>query len=234
MLLLACLCVLGFLSFNGSFTKFFGVVTHVEIGEVLFLVLRDLVLLAEGLEFTFEAFDDFGVLLVGKLVFHFGGVGLEVVEFPFFDVVEIHEFVATIVDTFVAVNHVPAWIFVVMIVVGGSPILGLVTFEERKEAHALHVRRLRGSGDIEEGLGKVEIGDEVLVDAARAGNSMPAYEKRCAVGFVEHEPLVEPTVFTEVKALVTGVDEDGVFSQTFALKVLLKSPHTVIDGADAA
>ena len=177
--------------------------------------------------------DDFGVFLVGKLILYFSGIRLEVVEFPFFDVVVIHELVAAIVDTFVPMNHVPAWVFVVMVVVRGTPVFGLVTFEERHEAQALHVGGLRNSSNVEEGLGEIEVGNQVLVHRSGASHSWPTYQQGCTVGFIKHESLVEPTVLTEIKALVTGVDEDSVLCQTFAFEMLLESSHTVIDRPNA-
>jgi hypothetical protein len=84
---------LGLFAGDAAFADFGGVVVHVHVGEVLFEVFGDLVLLAESGEFGSEALGDFGVLGFAELVLHFFGVGLEVVEFPFFNVIKIHEFV---------------------------------------------------------------------------------------------------------------------------------------------
>ena len=185
-------------------------VVHVEVGEVLDGVFGDFVFFAKGVEFFVEALHDVGVFGIVILVDHLVGIGLHVVEFPLFDLVKVHELVASVVDSFVAVDHVPAGVFVVVIVVGGAPVVGCVAFEDGDEAGSLHVVGDVGSGDVEKGLGKVEVGYDVAVYAAGLDLSGPGDEQGCAVGLVIHEALVEPPVFAKVEALVAGVDEDGV------------------------
>jgi len=91
------------------------------------------------------------------LVEHLLRVGLQVVQLPFAEVVEIDQFVAAIIDALVAMNPVRSRIFIVMVVEGVAPILRFPALEDWNEACALHVGWHLDSGDIKEGFGKVQI-----------------------------------------------------------------------------
>ena len=90
--------------------------------------------------------------------------------------------------------------------------------EDRDEAAALHLGRNRLSGEVEEGLGEVEVGDEVRIHAPRLHLPRPAREQRRAQRFLEKPPLVEPAMLAEVEALVGGVDDDGVLRETLVVE----------------
>ena len=119
-------------------------------------------------------------------------------------------------------------IFVVVIIELLAPVGRGLPCENRLQAAPLHLGGRRQSGHVEKGLGVVDVRDQRLAHGAGLGDAGPADEQRRAHGFLEDPALVEPTVFTEVEALVGGIDHDGVLGEAFVLEELQHAADVVI------
>ena len=108
-----------------------------------------------------------------------------------------------------------------MVVEALAPVGGRLALEQRHQAAALHLGGNRHAGGIEEGLGEIEVGDDVSAFTL-PGLTTPGQrtEQRRAQRLLEDPALVEPAVLAEVKALVGGVDDDRVVGQAFVIEVL--------------
>ena len=148
------------------------------------------------------------------------------------EAVEADEFVAVGDDAVVRVHAVRRGVLVVLVIEGGAPVGGARAAKDREEAVALHALGDGLAGGGEEGLGEIEIRDDVLAHGAGLRDAGPADEERRAHGFLEDPALVEPAVLAEVEALVAGVDDDGVFREALLLEVIEHAAHALIDGAD--
>ena len=84
----------------------------------------------------------------------------------------------------------------------------------------MHILRLNSTGNVQKGLSKVEIGNEVGVGAAGFNLAWPTDEQWCVKAFLVHPALVEPAMLAKPKALVGTVDNYGVFRQGVLIKIL--------------
>ena len=120
-------------------------------------------------------------------------------------------------------------VFVVVVVELLAPVGRSLTRENRLQAAPLHLGGRRQSGHVEEGLGVVDVRDQCLAHGAGLGHAGPADKQRRTHGFLEDPALVEPTVFTEVEALVGGIDHDGVLGEALVLEILQHAADVIID-----
>ena len=99
---------------------------------------------------------------------------------------------------------------------------------------ALHVVGDFDSGDVEEGLGEIEVGNDIVVDRTGLDPARPADQQRRLERFFVHPAFVEPAVFAQIPALVGRVDDDGVVGQAGFVEVVEHATDAVIDALDAA
>ena len=132
------------------------------------------------------------------------------------------------------VDHVRARVLVVVVVDRLAPVARILAAQERGQAAALHLLGWRDAGDVEEGLGEVDVLYEVLVDGTGLGRSGPAYEQRHAQRLLVHPALVVPAVIAEIEALVGVVDDDGVLGEAGLVEIVEHAAEVLVDGSDAA
>ena len=81
-------------------------------------------------------------------------------------------------DAIMRAHLVVSGIFVVMVVECGAPIGGGGPFKQWKKASPLHSAGNGLAGDLQECLGDINIGDQILIHAPGFDNRRPADEKR--------------------------------------------------------
>jgi hypothetical protein len=146
------------------------------------------------------------------LVLQLIGVGLEIIELPFIELVEVHELVALRPHSVVPRYHVDAGILVVMVIDAFAPVFRGFTAENGHQRNALQIRGTGKARDFEEGGSIVKIlHHERGADAGRSDTG-PFYDERHFEGFFIHPSLVIPSMITNVETLIGGVDHEGVFS----------------------
>ena len=133
----------------------------------------------------------------------------------------------TIGDT-VVYGHTVSAGFVVVIVMSFAPVGRRFSAKQWRECKALHVAGLFGTSDIEEGLGEVEIGNEIGIGGVGLDLAGPANDERCVQAFFVHPALVEPAVFAEPEALVGAVDNHGVIGEPVVVEILQQSADIFI------
>ena len=111
---------------------------------------------------------------------------------------------------------------------GFAPVGRRFSAKQRRERKALHVVGLFGAGDVEEGLGEVEIGNEIGIGGVGLDLTWPADDERCVQAFFVHPALVEPAVFAEPEALVGAVDNHGVIGEPVVVEILQQSADIFI------
>ena len=103
----------------------------------------------KGVELFLEICGELGLAGLTIQVSQLIGILLQIVHFPLVpEAVEVHQFVALGADAVVARHHMEAWVFVVVIVNAGAPVLGALALEQRHEGTALHVAGNLGAGDV--------------------------------------------------------------------------------------
>src|SRR5713226_8736103 len=89
---------------------------------------------------------------------------------------------------------------VVVIIKAVAPICRPAAVQNRHQAATLNIPGNRLMGRLQERAGEVDIRNQVAVDAARLRDAGPADDQWSAQRLLKNPPLIEPTMFTEVKA----------------------------------
>ena len=87
---------------------------------------------------------------------------------------------------------------------------------------------MSGTSDIEEGLGEVEIGNEIGIGGVGLDFAGPADDERRVQAFFVHPALVKPAVFAEPEALVGAVDNHGIIGEPVVVEILQQSADIFI------
>jgi hypothetical protein len=116
--------------------------------------------------------------------------------------------------------------------------LGPVTWDlalaEGAETPALYAVQGLNAGPVQEGLGEIHIGDDLVTSAAGGDLLRVAHQHWHAQAFLVHEALVKPAVLTQKETLVGGVDDDGVVAETEFVEKVKEAAGAFVDGSDTA
>src|SRR5207249_10857811 len=149
-------------------------------------------------------------------------------------IIEAQELVAVRDDAVMPVHTMRTGELVIMVVEAFAPRGQRLALEERYQAPALHFGGHREAGCLQECLGEVQIADDILVDATRLSDRGPADEEWRAERFLKDPAFVEPAVLTEVKALIGGVDDNGILGESLVIEILKYPADALIHGFDTA
>ncbi len=148
-------------------------------------------------------------------------------EFPVFRTV-----VVAVVDTAMPAHAVFRRIFVVIVIKRIAPAgNGFVAFEQFFERFALHFLGNGDAAQVEKRRRKVDILRQ-LIDFVALHDSGPCHHHRHTERFFIHETFVEPAVFAEIKSLVGGVANDGIFVQAALFQIIEELAHAVVHAAN--
>ena len=179
-----------------------------------------------------ELADLTGVGRVGIEVVQLGGIALQVEQLPLAEPVVVDQLPLerpnAVVGLGVEVREVVA------VIHRRPPVRGPLPCQEWAEAPALRGGGNSHAGVVEQGRRKVDVQDNVVVDAPRRNFSRPANEQRHPERLLVHEPLVVEAVLAEEAALVGGVDHDRLAGQSCSVEVIEQSADVVIHRGNAA
>src|SRR5688500_18642802 len=104
-------------------------------------------------------------------------IGNAIVEVPLLDagLVEMNRLMAIRHHAIVRADAVEYWKRVIVLIKTPAPVRRSLTRRNRTQTASLHVVRNRQLGRVEKRLGKIEIGNQLRADAARARDSRPAH-----------------------------------------------------------
>ena len=142
-------------------------------------------------------------------ILHLLRVCLQVKQLPLVEIVEVDQLVALRRHTPVTTHHMRggpvAVIFVILIIMAFAE-GDLFPFQQRFHADALHRLHFGAvhldPGQVEEGLGVVQIADQLIIHLPRFRHSWPTHNQRRAVTLLIHEAFIEPAMLTEEESLI--------------------------------
>ncbi len=105
-------------------------------------------------------------------------------------------------DSVMPLGHVHGRVLVVVIIHRLTPVPDLPTLKMFFQGVTLHVLWNDCAGELEKSGREVEVGNQLFIHRSGLDAAGKAGHERHPQGFLVHEPLIEPTVFTQVEALV--------------------------------
>ncbi len=124
------------------------------------------------------------------------------------------------------------WVVIVAVIDAGAPVGWGFAAQQRGDGAALHGVGHGQAGEIEEGGGEVDVGDELVGHGASLDAWAFGKQGHVQAGFV-HEAFVVEAEVAEIPTVVSGVDDDGVFGETACFEVIEDFANAVVHALHA-
>ena len=140
-----------------------------------------------------------------------------------------NKLVAFVAHAIMFTHQMVGWIVVIMVVKVFSPVLHICAVEQWSQTTATHLYGLFHPSKVKKGGRKVDVLHQLI--AFRSLFYVPgiADNKWRVERFFVHEPLIKPSVFAHIEALVRRVHHNGVVAKSVLFQIVKQSAHVVVN-----
>ncbi len=109
-----------------------------------------------------------------------------------------------------------------------APVCDLFPFEQGDQTFALYFSRHLRPRQFQQRRSQIDVEYELLGFRTRLDHGWIADHQGGTVAFFVHEALVVPAVLTQVKALVAGVNDDGILGEPARFQVVQNAAYVAV------